>query len=142
MMSTGWLYYKIFQSVEKFFSYFRFDTTVLFNHYLWAGPLQLIIMTAILCYKIGPSALVGAALLVAFVPLQSENVNVVEVSFIIITTNSAAWVGKQFGRLRVETAGKTDKRIRLMSEIVNGMKVIKMYCWEKPFAHLVHDSRE
>ena len=33
----------------------------------------------------------------------------------------AAWVGKQFGRLRVETAGKTDKRIRLMNEIVNGM---------------------
>ena len=29
-----------------------------------------------------------------------------------------------------------------MSEIVNGMKVIKMYCWEKPFAKLVHDSRE
>ena len=49
----------------------RFDTTVLFNHYLWAGPLQLIIITAILCYKIGPSALVGAALLIAFVPLQS-----------------------------------------------------------------------
>ena len=51
------------------------------------------------------------------------------------------WVGKQFGRLRVETAGKTDRRIRLMSEIVNGMKVIKMYCWEKPFSKLVHDSR-
>ena len=98
-------------------------------------------MTAILCYKIGPSALVGAALLVAFVPLQSENINVIEVSH-YLTINSAAWVGKQFGRLRVETAGKTDKRIRLMSEIVNGMKVIKMYCWEKPFAHLVHDSRE
>ena len=56
-------------------SYFRFDTTVLFNHYLWAGPLQLIIMTAILCYKIGPSALVGAVLLVLFVPLQSKYFN-------------------------------------------------------------------
>ena len=52
------------------------------------------------------------------------------------------WVGKQFGKLRVRTAGKTDRRIRLMNEIVNGMKVIKMYTWEKPFANLVHDSRE
>ena len=52
-------------------SFCRFDTTVLFNHYLWAGPLQLVIITAILYYKIGPSALVGAALLIAFVPLQS-----------------------------------------------------------------------
>ena len=52
------------------------------------------------------------------------------------------WVGKQFGKLRVRTAGKTDRRIRLMNEIVNGMKVIKMYTWEKPFASLVHESRE
>ena len=52
----------------------RFDTTVLFNHYLWAGPLQLVIITVLLCQKIGPSALVGAALLIAAVPLQSENI--------------------------------------------------------------------
>ena len=29
-----------------------------------------------------------------------------------------------------------------MNEIVNGMKVIKVYTWEKPFASLVHDSQE
>ena len=52
------------------------------------------------------------------------------------------WVGRQFGKLRVRTAGKTDRRIRLMNEIVNGLKVIKMYTWEKPFAGLVHESRE
>ena len=66
----------------------------------------------------------------------------------IISLNSssipipAAWVGKQFGKLRVRTAGKTDKRIRLMNEIVNGIKVIKMYTWEKPFASHVHDARK
>ena len=54
----------------------------------------------------------------------------------------AGWVGKQFGRLRVETAGKTDRRIMLMSEIVNGIKVIKMYCWEKPFSKLLNDLRK
>ena len=52
------------------------------------------------------------------------------------------WVGRQFGKLRAQTAGKTDRRIRLMNEIVNGMKVIKMYTWEKPFASLVQNSRE
>ena len=60
----------------------------------------------------------------------------------MISLSLVGWVGKKFGGLRVETAGKTDRRIRLMSEIVNGMKVIKMYCWEKPFAKLVHNSRE
>ena len=118
----------------------RFDLSVLFIHYLWAGPLQLIIVTALLCQKIGPSALVGAVLLIAAVPLQSEYcICGTEIYCITITL---AWVGKQFGKLRVRTAGKTDKRIRLMNEIVNGMKVIKMYTWEKSFASLVHEARK
>ena len=44
--------------------------------------------------------------------------------------------------MRVETASKTDRRIRLMNEIVCGIKVIKMYCWEKPFSLLVDDARK
>ena len=53
----------------------RFDLSVLFLHYLWAGPVQLLIVTTILCLKIGPSALVGAVLLIAAVPLQSKYSN-------------------------------------------------------------------
>ena len=53
-----------------------------------------------------------------------------------------SWMGRQFAKLRVETATKTDRRIRLMNEIINGMKVIKMYTWEKPFARLVHEARK
>ena len=53
-----------------------------------------------------------------------------------------SWMGGQFAKLRVETATKTDRRIRLMNEIINGMKVIKMYTWEKPFARMVHEARK
>jgi len=49
----------------------RFDTSLLFLHNLWAAPLQLIICTGLLWNKIGPSVLVGTALLIAAVPLQS-----------------------------------------------------------------------
>ena len=49
----------------------RFDQAFRFPHYLWAGPLQLTIITTLLYRKIGPSALVGAALLILAVPLQS-----------------------------------------------------------------------
>ena len=65
----------------------------------------------------------AAVLLVSAVPFQS-------------------WMGRQFAKLRVETATKTDKRIRLMNEIINGMKVIKMYTWEEPSARLVHKARK
>ena len=49
----------------------RFDQTFLQLHQLWAGPLQLVIITVLLYQKIGPSALVGATLLILVVPLQS-----------------------------------------------------------------------
>ena len=50
----------------------RFDTAVIQGHYLWAGPLQLSIVTYLLYQRVGPSALVGVAFLLAFVPLQSK----------------------------------------------------------------------
>ena len=64
-----------------------------------------------------------AGLVVAFVPLQS-------------------WIGKQFSKLRSETAIKTDERIRIMNEIIQGIKVIKMYAWEFSFAKMLQEARE
>ena len=39
------------------------------------------------------------------------------------------------------TAVLTDSRIRTMNEVVSGMRIIKMYAWEKPFAALVSRYR-
>ena len=50
--------------------------------------------------------------------------------------------GKIFSRLRHRAARRTDARVNLMSEIINGIKVIKMYTWEKPFARLISSARK
>lgn len=50
-------------------------------------------------------------------------------------------VGRIVSRLRQAAAILTDKRIALMSEIITGIKVIKMYAWEKPFANLLNNAR-
>ncbi|KAL2081656.1 hypothetical protein ACEWY4_023509 [Coilia grayii] len=40
-----------------------------------------------------------------------------------------------------KTAAHTDSRIRIMNEVVSGIRIIKMYAWEKPFSALVSEVR-
>ncbi|KAL3867292.1 hypothetical protein ACJMK2_044506 [Sinanodonta woodiana] len=43
--------------------------------------------------------------------------------------------------IKTRIGGIKDKRTLLMNEIIAGMSIIKMYCWEKPFSHLVAQLR-
>ncbi|KAJ8309984.1 hypothetical protein KUTeg_011849 [Tegillarca granosa] len=98
------------------------NDAAIFIHYLWVGPLQAIPVLIILWIELGPSTLAGFGVLLLLVPVQS-------------------WMGKLFSKLRHKTAVHTDERVKVMNEIISGMRVIKMYCWEKPFGDLVGKIR-
>ncbi|XP_055282538.1 ATP-binding cassette sub-family C member 4 isoform X2 [Moschus berezovskii] len=100
----------------------KFDQVTIFLHFLWAGPLQAIVVTALLWMEIGISCLAGMTVLIILLPLQS-------------------CVGKLFSSLRSKTAGFTDTRIRTMNEVITGIRIIKMYAWEKSFADLITNLR-
>ncbi|XP_075236831.1 putative multidrug resistance-associated protein lethal(2)03659 isoform X2 [Lycorma delicatula] len=100
----------------------RYDSSVIYMHYLWVGPLETVVVTYFLWQEIGVASIVGVAALLIVIPLQ-------------------AWLGKKTSSLRLRTAIKTDERVRLMNEIISGIQVIKMYTWEKPFAKLVSYAR-
>ena len=42
---------------------------------------------------------------------------------------------------RRKVAIQTDERVKIMNEVLAGMRVIKMYCWEKPFIELIKRIR-
>ena len=43
---------------------------------------------------------------------------------------------------RLKSAKVTDKRIRVMNEIISGMRLIKMYAWEWAFHEYVKKIRK
>ncbi|KAH9505170.1 Multidrug resistance-associated protein 4 [Bulinus truncatus] len=101
----------------------RFDQAVVFLHFLWVGPMQAIAVLIILWHELGPSVLAGFFVLLLLIPVQG-------------------FMGKLFSKLRHKTAVHTDERVKVMNEIISGMRVIKMYCWEKPFGELVEKIRK
>ncbi|XP_076168369.1 ATP-binding cassette sub-family C member 4 [Ptiloglossa arizonensis] len=101
----------------------RFDLVSIFIHYMWSAPLSGLIIAYILYIEAGYAGLIGIAAVFIVVPIQS-------------------YTGKLSSKFRLQTAIKTDERVRLMDEIISGVQVIKMYAWEKPFCALIEMARK
>ncbi|CAG2109953.1 unnamed protein product [Medioppia subpectinata] len=101
----------------------RFDEFALYSRALIMAPLQAAIVLYLLWSHLRWTCLAGMGILVLFIPFQ-------------------VLMGRMFGSIRQKTAELTDSRIRLMHEIIAGMRVIKMYAWEQPFALLVATARK
>ncbi|XP_076650867.1 ATP-binding cassette sub-family C member 4 isoform X2 [Halictus rubicundus] len=97
----------------------RFEQLFSALHYIWILPIQAVLITYMLWGSVQIASLAGVFLIsVQTIPLQG-------------------YMGKWISKLRLKIAVKTDERVRLMSEIINGIQVIKMYTWEIPFEKLV-----
>lgn len=93
-----------------------------FGYNLIIAPLQTIICVVILWRYLEWACIGGIVVLCLFIPFQ-------------------AMMGRLFGSVRRITSSLTDERIRVMSEVISGMRVIKMYSWEKAFADIVNECR-
>ncbi|KAG5883223.1 hypothetical protein JTB14_011415 [Gonioctena quinquepunctata] len=101
----------------------RFDNYFKYFHYLWAAPVETVVIMFMLYRVAGYTGLAGFSVLLFFIPLQMI-------------------LGKLTTIFRQETATITDDRVRVMSEIISGIQVIKMYTWEKYFTKFIEVVRK
>ncbi|KAG7444868.1 ABC transporter [Guyanagaster necrorhizus] len=101
----------------------RIDFCAGFFHMAWTAPIQLAICLVLLLLNLGPSALVGFAFFVVAAPIQTK-------------------VMKNMFAFRESGMRWTDKRAKLLQELLGGMKVVKFFAWEIPLAKRIKEFRQ
>ncbi|CAG7728120.1 unnamed protein product [Allacma fusca] len=100
----------------------RFLDLITYVNAIWSSPLQIAIALYFLWNILGPSVLAGVAVLVLLIP------------FNIVTSNMRE-------KLQVKQMENKDQRVKLMNEILSGIKVLKLYAWEPSFEKEVKEIR-
>ncbi|CAH2074102.1 unnamed protein product, partial [Iphiclides podalirius] len=93
-------------------------------HYIWAIPLKVAIILYLLYTKLGISAIIGTA------------------ASVILITPLQFYIGKKLSDNSKDISKCTDHRVSKMSEILQGMNVIKLYVWEDLFNEKILQLRE
>ncbi|KAK7938450.1 hypothetical protein WMY93_001776 [Mugilogobius chulae] len=92
----------------------RFMDLITYINMLWSAPLQVVLALYFLWQTLGPSVLAGVAVMLLMVPINA---------FIAMKTKA----------YQVAQMKSKDNRIKLMNEMLNGIKVLKLYAWELAF---------
>ena len=96
----------------------KFDRAFFQIHYLWLGPITLIVVTILALKLVGWPALLASGYVLLLIP-------------------SSILMGKQFGRTFLKVTHITDQRVRVTGEAVSGIRAIKMYAWEIPLSKMI-----
>ncbi|XP_050316874.1 ATP-binding cassette sub-family C member 4 [Bactrocera neohumeralis] len=101
----------------------RLNIGFVYMHWIWIMPLNAMLICYLIWLRIGWAAVVGmVCLLLKTIPVQTG-------------------LSKLASKLRRKIAERTDARVGIMNELVQGIQVIKMYAWEKPFQAVVGEAR-
>ncbi|XP_053313014.1 ATP-binding cassette sub-family C member 2-like [Spea bombifrons] len=90
---------------------------------LWSAPFQILLAIVFLWQELGPSVLAGVAVLVLVIPIN-------------------AFVASKVKQLKKSHLKSKDQRIKLLNEILHGIKILKLYAWEPSYQKKVVDIRE
>ncbi|XP_068898236.1 multidrug resistance-associated protein 1 isoform X1 [Tenebrio molitor] len=93
------------------------DLTAYINM-IWSAPLQIVLALYFLWNILGPSVLAGLAVMIILIPVNGYIANKVKV-------------------LQIKQMKNKDERVKLMNEVLSGIKVLKLYAWEPSFENQI-----
>eukprot|EP01135_Chromosphaera_perkinsii_P008905 Nk52_evm15s1524 gene=Nk52_evmTU15s1524 len=91
-------------------------------HQIWSCPLQIFVAVILLYGVLGWSSMAGVLLMVLMLPLDG-------------------WVANKIGHYQDMLMETTDNRISVMNEILQGIRIIKFFAWEKDFLRKISEAR-
>nr|AVT42143.1 ABC transporter C [Lissorhoptrus oryzophilus] len=89
---------------------------------MWAAPTQICFAVYFLWQEVGPAVLAGLALMILLIPVNTVIVRISR-------------------KLQLKQMKNKDERVKMMNEILNGIKVLKLYAWEGSFEKIVEMIR-
>ncbi|XP_044198860.1 ATP-binding cassette sub-family C member 9 isoform X3 [Thunnus albacares] len=89
---------------------------------LWAMPVQIVMGVILLYYLLGSSALVGASVIVLLAPVQYR-------------------IATKLADTQKSTLEHSTDRLKKTTEILKGIKLLKLYAWENIFCDSVEETR-
>ena len=118
---------KLSQSSGNIVTLMSVDPMLIFGgtvpqHWIWLGPILIIIAMSLLTTELGPVSIVPVAMMCIMASIQVKLFNLISVT-------------------RRALLKKTDKRISVITEILSGIRIIKSYAWEKRAAQQVQELR-
>lgn len=96
----------------------KFIELTAYLNMIWSAPLQIILALYFLWDVLGPSVLAGLAVMIILIPINGYIANRAKV-------------------LQIKQMKNKDERVKLMNEVLNGIKVLKLYAWEPSFEEQV-----
>ncbi|ORY28894.1 P-loop containing nucleoside triphosphate hydrolase protein, partial [Rhizoclosmatium globosum] len=100
----------------------RIELFLMFANVCWTSPFNISLMLGFLFSQIGWSAIVGVGVLLLIIPLQ-------------------ALIYRTMTKVRESVAPLTDSRVKITTEILSGIRIIKFFAWEVPFLERIEAIR-
>jgi len=124
LSSKGLQRYKLGEMVQLMsVDAYRLCNSAPYLHLFWSAPFQLVVSTVLLYRVVGAAVFGGLSLMIVLIPVNT-------------------WIAQKQQTLNKAIMKIKDERSNVMDEILQGIRVIKYFAWERSFVGKVNEIRD